>query len=73
MTTLIQSTPGEQDLVPRLSDIAVCATARAIPGEDLPGAAMSNAELSDLMAVLQVRLAEGPVPRHIELSSPSFP
>jgi 3-oxoacyl-[acyl-carrier-protein] synthase-3 len=73
MTTLKQSTPGGQELIPRLSDIAVCGTARAIPGEDLPGAAMSNAELSDLMAVLQARLAQDPEPRHIELSSPTFP
>jgi 3-oxoacyl-[acyl-carrier-protein] synthase-3 len=73
MTTLKQSTPGGQELIPRLSDIALCATARAIPGEDLPGAAMSNIELSDLMAVIQERLAQDPEPRHIELSSPTFP
>ncbi len=73
MTTLHQLNPEAQERTPRLMDIAVCGTARAIPGEDLPGAAMSNAELSDLMALLQARLAQDPEPRHIELSSPSFP
>ncbi len=73
MTTVNQLTPMSQASLTTLADIVLCGTSRAVPGEDIAGGAMSNLELSELMATLQARLAEGAEPRHIELSSPDFP
>jgi len=73
MTIVNPLTPLPTADLTRLQDIVLCGTSRAVPGDDLAGGAMSNLELSQLMATLQARLAEGPEPRHIELSSPDFP
>ena len=73
MTSLNLTESALEAPLTTISDIAICGTARAIPGEDLPGATLSNAELSALMVTLQGRLAAGPEPRHIEPSTPEFP
>lgn len=56
-----------------LADIAILRTAHVLPGDDIPGAVLSNAELSALMERLRDILAQGPSPRVIEPSDPAFP
>ena len=56
-----------------LARILLLRAAHVLPGDDLPGVALSNQDLSALMERLRDALAQGPTPRVIEISSPDFP
>ncbi len=47
--------------------------AKAVPMVDLPGAELTNRELSHLMAQVQFKLLQEKQPRHIEVSDVDFP
>lgn len=53
--------------------VVILDAAKAIPGDDLPGAVLSNERLSCLMAQIKNELLNGPEHRSIEISDVDFP
>lgn len=54
-------------------NVTVLASSKALPCEDLPGAVLTNMQLSTLMEQIQTIYREDPEPRYIEISDESFP